>query len=232
MLTTLIPPTSGTAEVAGYDVVARASAPYAARSATSARATAPATSSAAATSSSARAGPTVCRAARPAGGRRADRGRSTSPSRRRPQGLDPVRRPAPAPRHRDGPGARARAALPRRAVDRARPAEPGEPPGAHRRGCAQQTGMTIVLTTHYLDEADSMAEPGRRGRPRRGDRRRHRGPAQGRRRGDRCQLGVRRPDARGRSPRTGRRGCPRRTSSATASPSRCGSRAARRRLPS
>ena len=52
----------------------------------------------------------------------------------------------------------------------------------------RSTPMTIVLTTHYLDEADSMAEPGGRRRPRRGDRRRHRRGAEGRPR--------RRPDRR------------------------------------
>ena len=46
------------------------------------------------------------------------------------------------------------AAVPRRAVHRPRPAEPGEPLGAHRRLRAEH-GTTVFLTTHYLDEADT-----------------------------------------------------------------------------
>ena len=88
---------------------------------------------------------------RAAGGARPDRAGRRKVS-------EPVRRPAPAAGRRDGAGARAVAAVPGRAVDRPRPAEPGEPVGAHPADAGASTTMTIVLTTHYLDEADSMAE--------------------------------------------------------------------------
>ena len=41
-----------------------------------------------------------------------------------------------------------------------------------------ESGSTVVLTTHYLEEADALAGRVDRGRPRPGDRRRHRRPAQ------------------------------------------------------
>ena len=109
---------------------ARARARSGAASGTSARATAPATPSAAATSWSARAAPTGCR--RAARARRADELLDAlRPDRaRRPAGVDALRRPAPPARRRDRPRAHAAAALPRRAVDRPRPAEPGQPAGA------------------------------------------------------------------------------------------------------
>ena len=77
-------------------------------------------------------------ARRPAAGRRAARG--ARPDRAgRPQGVEPVRRPASPARRRDGPGALAVAAVPRRAVDRARPAEPGQSVGAHPADAARGT---------------------------------------------------------------------------------------------
>jgi ABC-2 type transport system ATP-binding protein len=87
MLTTLIPPTSGTATGRRLRRGPRSSARCGSGSATSARATAPGTASAAATSWSARGGRTADRARRPAAGRRADR--LARPGRgRRPQGVD------------------------------------------------------------------------------------------------------------------------------------------------
>ena len=73
-----------------------------------------------------------------------------------------------------------RAAVPRRAVDRPRPAEPGQPVGAH----------PALRAEHGDDDRAHHALPGRgrldgragrRRRPRPGHRRRHRRPAQGRR---------------------------------------------------
>ena len=51
-----------------------------------------------------------------------------------------------------------RAGLPRRADRRARPAEPRQPLGAHPRRCATTPASTVVLTTHYLEEADALAD--------------------------------------------------------------------------
>ena len=49
---------------------------------------------------------------------------------------DPLRRAAPAPGHRAGPGPHPVGGLPRRADHRPRPAEPFEHVGAHRAACA------------------------------------------------------------------------------------------------
>ena len=58
--------------------------------------------------------------------------RCTRPDRARlPQGLEPVRRTTPTAGRRHGPGALTVVAVPRRAIHRARSAEPGEPVGAH-----------------------------------------------------------------------------------------------------
>ena len=158
MLTTLIPPTSGTAEVAGLRRDARPARRCGGGSATSARATAPGTASAVGTSWSARVAATACAVAE-ARARAAELIDSLDLGEcRRPQGVDALRRPAAPAGHRDGPDPRAGAALPRRAVHRPRPAEPGQPAGAHPARCGREHGTTIVLTTHYLDEADSMAE--------------------------------------------------------------------------
>ncbi len=157
MLTTLIPPTSGTATVAGFDVVrqqreVRQRIGYIGQG------------NGAGHSQRGRdelvsQGRAYGLKVREARARAAELIDSLGPRRgRRPHRVDPVRRPAPPPGHRDGPDPRARSALPRRAVDRPRPAEPGQPAGAHRRACAPRHDTTIVLTTHYLDEADSMAE--------------------------------------------------------------------------
>ena len=129
MLTTLIPPTSGSASVAGHDVVTgqrevRRAIGYVGqgngaghqqlgRDELVSQGRAHGLSRADARRRAAGAG----RGARPR-------------CRRRPQGLDALRRPAPSARHRDGAGAPAAGAVPRRAVDRPRPAEPRQPPGA------------------------------------------------------------------------------------------------------
>ena len=153
----------------------------AAASGTSARATPPATPSAAATSWSARAGLY-----------------GLSPARRRTRradelleafdltehagapGLHALRRPAPPARRRDRPGAHAAAAVPRRAVDRARPAEPGQPAGADP--AAARRARHHDRADHALPRGGRRdRRPGGRDRPRPGDRRRHRGRAQVRR---------------------------------------------------
>ena len=66
------------------------------------------------------------------------------------------RHAAPA-RHRDEPHRAAVGAVPRRAHDRPRPAEPAGDVGAHR-GAGRRGGTTTLLTTQYLDEADRLAD--------------------------------------------------------------------------
>ena len=67
------------------------------------------------------------------------------------------RRPGAAAGLRAGAGRRPRADLPRRADDGLRPRRParrlGRDPGA-----ASDLGKTVVLTTHYLDEAQALAD--------------------------------------------------------------------------
>ena len=177
MLTTLIPPTSGIAERRRPRRGDRVSARSGARSGTSARATAPGTSSAAATSWSARAGATGCPARGPPASRRADR-RARPHGGRGPQGLDPLRRPAPPARHRDGarpPAASCCSSTSRRPAStrrtgptcRSRSARLHEETGTHDR------------PHHPLPRRGRRPRrPGDRGRPRPGHRRRQRRPAQ------------------------------------------------------
>ena len=130
MLTTLIAPTAGSATVAGHDVVAesaqRPEADRVRRAGQRRRAQPARRRRAVQPGPDLRAGPAV----RTASGRRTARG-TRSGRARLAQGVEPVRRAAAAAGRGDGPGAFAVAAVPRRAVDRARPAEPGEPVGAH-----------------------------------------------------------------------------------------------------
>ena len=151
-------PTSGTATVAGHDVVARARPgpppdrlrrpgqrrrphPAGPRRARHARAR-----STASTGAAAGAAPTSCSTP------------STSPTLADRKVADAVRRPAAAARRRDGAGARARRCCSSTSRRPASTRRTGRTCGSTSGGCAREHGMTIVLTTHYLDEADAMAE--------------------------------------------------------------------------
>jgi hypothetical protein len=85
-------------------------------------------------------------------------------------------------------------------------------------GACVPTGMTIVLTTQYLEEADQLADH-RRHRPGSQHRRRHPGRAQAGAGGATCSIAGRRRGHRRR--RRGRRPAPRRD---TSTPTRSGSR--------
>ena len=133
MLTTLLRPTAGTAEVAGHDVVADPAAVRQRigydRSGQRRRARASGCSDELVNQ-----GRVLRPQPAPMLGPRSDEllgslelDDLTDADRQQPLG-----RPAPAARHRPGHGAPARAALPRRALHRSRPAEPREPEGAHR----------------------------------------------------------------------------------------------------
>ena len=102
-----------------------------------------------------------------------------------------LRRHAPPARHRDEPDRPAVGAVPRRADDRPRPAQPARDVGPHRRA-RRASGTTTLLTTQYLDEADRLADEIVGDRPRPGDRTRHRRRAQA--------AGRRRAASRSRSP--------------------------------
>ena len=171
MLTTLIPPTSGSASVAGHDVVTgqrevRRAIGYVGQGNGAGH--------------QQRGRDELVSQGRAHGLSRADARRRAGElieeldldGGRRPQGLDALRRPASSARHRDGAGAHAAGAVPRRAVDRARPAEPGQPPGAGppaARGARQHD-----RPHHPLPRGGGRARrAGDRGRPRPGHRRRH-----------------------------------------------------------
>ena len=98
-----------------------------------------------------------------------DEGRRAAPRRRadrprrahrggRSQGRRLLGRHAPAPRPRAGARPRAATPVPRRADHRPRRAEPhralGRGPAARRR----TNGVTVFLTTQYLEEADALAD--------------------------------------------------------------------------
>ena len=68
----------------------------------------------------------------------------------------PLRRAGAAAVDRVRAGARARGRVPRRADRGARPAGPAQPLGPARR--AQRVGRTVVLTTHYMDEAETLCD--------------------------------------------------------------------------
>ena len=176
MLTTLLPPTSGTAEVAGYDVVrehrdVRRSIGYVGQGNAAGHAQ--------------RGRDELVSQARAFGmSRRQANERAEEliaafdlTEQADAPGLDPVGRPAPPARRRDRAGAHAADPLPRRAVDRPRPAEPGQPPGADHpaaRGAGHHD-----RADHALPRGGGHdRRPGGRDRPRRGDRRRLGGPAQ------------------------------------------------------
>ena len=69
-----------------------------------------------------------------------------------------LRRHAAPARRRPGPGAPAAGAVPGRADDRPRPRGPRPPCGPRSRRLAGNEGLTILLTTHYLEEADRLAD--------------------------------------------------------------------------
>ena len=177
MLTTLLPPTSGDAVVAGCDIrhdpagvrrrigyvgqgnVGRAHPAGARRAARPGRVLRP-------------------RSPRDAGaGRRAHRVARARPG-RRPAGAVALGRPEAPARHRARAHPPPRAAVPRRAVDRTRPAQPRQPVGAHRRPAP---GHRHDDLPH--DALPRRGRPARRARhgdgPRRGHRRRHRVRAEG-----------------------------------------------------
>ena len=68
-----------------------------------------------------------------------------------------LRRPAAAAVARPRPGRPPRAGLPRRADRRPGPAGPPGHLGAGRGRCARD-GVTVVLTTHFMDEAERLAD--------------------------------------------------------------------------
>ena len=62
------------------------------------------------------------------------------------------------PRPRRRAGAQPRGPVPRRADHRARPGQPGDACGKRCAGSTTSSGMTIFLTTQYLEEADELAD--------------------------------------------------------------------------
>ena len=157
VLTTLLQPDAGRAEVAGIDVVAAT-----ARRARRHRALRPV-----------RGGrrvpdrlrePRHGRPALPPGrGRRRGSGPrellgAVRPRRRgRPAGEDLLRRHAAPARPRRRAGRPPAGALPRRADDRARPAQPARTCGTSS-PTSSAGGTTLLLTTQYLEEADRLAD--------------------------------------------------------------------------
>ena len=173
MLTSLLPPTSGTARVAGHGRHAPTRPGCGGGSATSARRTAPGTTTGSGTScvmqgrfygldrrTAAPAASELLATPRLAGLRDA-------------QGQHAVRRAEAPARHRAGPDPRARAAVPRRAVDRHGPAEPGQPVGAHHP--AARGARHDDRAHHALPRGGRRdGRAGRGHRPRPDHRRRHR----------------------------------------------------------
>ena len=76
----------------------------------------------------------------------------------RPQGRRLLGRHEAPPRPRAGARPPSAGHLPRRADDRARPAEPHAPSGTRWRASRGRTGVTVFLTTQYLEEADVLAD--------------------------------------------------------------------------
>ena len=155
MLTTLLPPTSGTARVAGFDIVQEGPK---VRSAIGAALQEAALDnlltgrehlgcSARSTGSRARAQGAVAGAPR-AGRAHAGRG---------PQGRRLLGRDEAKARSRPRSRAPAHDPLPRRADHGPRPAEPKRPLGEVAR-LAREEGVTVFLTTQYLEEADALAD--------------------------------------------------------------------------
>ena len=73
------------------------------------------------------------------------------------EGPGAVRRPEAAAGPRAGHDRRPGPAVPRRADDRLRPERAPGAPGSSYATCAS-SGTTIVLTTHYMDEAQALAD--------------------------------------------------------------------------
>ena len=76
----------------------------------------------------------------------------------RPARRDLQRRPAAAARDRAGARLRAAGAVPRRADRRARPAHPPRAARRDRGPARPRRRSTILLTTHYLDEAERLCD--------------------------------------------------------------------------
>ena len=157
MLTTTIVPTGGPRRLAGYDVAAQ---PLAARASAAWSSRRPWSTAAL----SGRANLELHASLwgvdpqRPAGaiaelGAALGLDEPARPARRQLQ-----RRPAAAARDRPRAASRPAGAVPRRADRRPRPPHPARAARRDRRRCARREGLTIVLTTHYLEEAERLCD--------------------------------------------------------------------------
>ena len=159
MLCTLLAPDGRRgASVAGYDVVARARARCACGSASRCRRPRSTRSRPAPSCCGCRAGSTAC--PRGEAERRVERARRADrPQRRaRPPHRHLLRRHEAPPRPRGRARAQPRRAVPRRADDRPRPGRAAPAVWEEVRRLNDELGMTIFLTTQYLEEADALAD--------------------------------------------------------------------------